>query len=70
MLGRDQIIYKVSNNEKHNVTVFAVLQLQERYPWSGRSVQVKRRDFRRGQLIHLSASASVHVVRTASRCHT
>ena len=64
----DQIIYTVSRNETHDLTVLAVLQLQERYPWSGRSVQVKRRDFRRGQcdsLVHMSAPARVHVVCTA-----
>ena len=30
--------------------ISACLQLQERYPWSGQVVQVRRRDFRRGQL--------------------
>lgn len=27
----------------------ACMQLQERYPWSGQAVQIRRRDFRRGE---------------------
>ena len=30
------------------------LQLQERYPWSGQAVQVRRRDFRRGESLPLA----------------